>query len=170
MTDTSPASPPARITADRTRCRLGEFLSPITPPKDGCQLIPVLPRFERLPALPQSVSRARRIAHQMLSSVGAACASLADTAALLTSELVSNAVVHGPSGEDHCIELTIWHGDAHWWIAVADAGELLPTPRTPSPTSEGGRGLLLITSLAANWGVLPRPTTGKAVYVSLAEH
>ncbi|MGA5699954.1 ATP-binding protein [Peterkaempfera bronchialis] len=124
--------------------------------------MPLLPHFQRLPALPQSVGRARRIVHEVLGD-----AEEADTAALLTSELVTNAVTHGPSGEDLRIELTIWRADAHWWVAVADSGELMPAPRTPPADSEGGRGLLLVTTLATTWGILPRPTRGKAVYFAL---
>jgi hypothetical protein len=75
---------------------------------------------------------------------------------------------HGPSGDDCFIELTVWLADRHWWVAVADAGELLPAPRNPTDDGEGGRGLLLIANLADAWGLLPRPTVGKAVYFALA--
>jgi anti-sigma regulatory factor (Ser/Thr protein kinase) len=163
------APPPAIRPSSRSRARrlLCEFL-PINGLTRQRPLSPLLPRFQRLPAVPQSVGRARRIVHDMLDNAGEADAALADTAALLTSELVTNAITHGPSGNDCFIELTVWLADRHWWVAVADAGELLPAPRNPTDDGEGGRGLLLIANLAATWGLLPRPTVGKAVYFALA--
>jgi two-component sensor histidine kinase len=72
-----------------------------------------------------------------------------DSAVLLISELVTNAVLHG-SGE---IRLTIdVHGDDARF-AVADEGGGTPAVReTPGP--EGGWGLRLVGQLASRWGVL----------------
>ncbi|MFJ8824891.1 ATP-binding protein [Streptomyces sp. NPDC102467] len=45
-----------------------------------------------------------------------------------------------------------------------------PPPTAPAPDSarESGRGLLLVTALADDWGVTPRPTApGKTVWVEL---
>ncbi|WP_333492496.1 ATP-binding protein [Streptomyces camelliae] len=40
-------------------------------------------------------------------------------------------------------------------------------PRTPAPTAESGRGLLLVDALAADWGSAPYPPSGKTVWACL---
>jgi anti-sigma regulatory factor (Ser/Thr protein kinase) len=71
-----------------------------------------------------------------------------DTAVLLISELVTNAVLHG-TGE---IRLTIdlAGGDARF--AVCDEGDGHPAVR-PEPGPDGGWGLRLVGQLARRWGV-----------------
>ena len=71
-----------------------------------------------------------------------------DTAVLLISELVTNAVLHG-TGE---IRLTIEiHGeDARF--AVCDEGTGTPVVR-PEPGPDGGWGLRLVGQLSSRWGV-----------------
>ena len=72
-----------------------------------------------------------------------------DTAVLLISELVTNAVLHG-TGE---IRLTIdIHGDDARF-SVCDEGSGTPVVR-PDPGPDGGWGLRLVGELASRWGVL----------------
>ena len=103
---------------------------------------------------------------------------LSDTAALLTSELVANAFVHG-------------HGPIHVVVAVADGalevGVSDSHPDVPSVPSderrlgvvddpassrsvlwmrEGGRGMMLVQRLADEWGTAPS-TDGKQVWFRL---
>jgi anti-sigma regulatory factor (Ser/Thr protein kinase) len=71
-----------------------------------------------------------------------------DTAVLLISELVTNAVLHG-TGE---IRLTIdIHGDDARF-SVCDEGSGTPVVR-PEPGPDGGWGLRLVGALASRWGV-----------------
>ena len=76
-----------------------------------------------------------------------------DTAVLLISELVTNAVLHG-TGE---IRLIIdVDGDAARF-AVSDEGDGRPAvSETPGP--DGGWGLRLVAQLATRWGVLDEQT------------
>lgn len=73
-----------------------------------------------------------------------------DTAALIVSELVTNAVVHTASDSVGC-ELTDFDGLLR--IAVQDQGILPTGPRLRRVApEEGGRGLLLVDAVSNAWG------------------
>jgi two-component sensor histidine kinase len=92
-----------------------------------------------------------------------------DVAVLLTSELVSNAVTHG-AGEARSaggfVTLAIACGAAELRVDVHDGSGDLPLLEVPPAEAETGRGLLLVTSLSAEWGFY-RTAMGKAVYFTL---
>ena len=67
-------------------------------------------------------------------------------AALLVSELVTNAVVHGPGGTSSMVLLHADARDGALHVDVADAGDGFAV-------AERGVGLRLLDSLAASWGV-----------------
>ncbi len=106
-------------------------------------------RFE-LAAHPGSVAQARRLAHARLTR-WSVCADTCDSAALVISELVTNAIVHTASRRVLC-ELHE-HADTVR-IAVRDEGcapgEPHPSPQRPD--EEHGRGLLLVDALCRAWG------------------
>jgi hypothetical protein len=85
-------------------------------------------------------------------------------AILLTSELVTNAVMH-EAGE--AIKLVITCGYGQLGIDVHDTSCDLPVPVDGPPDAETGRGLVLVASLSSSWGYYRTPT-GKAVYFTLA--
>lgn len=116
----------------------------------------------RLPSHPRSVGRAREILHRDFGFPGEP----GDTAALLLSELVTNALRHGsPPGRE--VAVTLHHSDGLFRLEVEDAGDYLPRPRTPDLDDECGRGLALVAALADDWGVVPRRGPGKRVWVML---
>jgi anti-sigma regulatory factor (Ser/Thr protein kinase) len=81
---------------------------------------------------------------------------LADTARLLTSEIVTNAFAH-TTVPFVAVETTI---DAdRVLVAVHDACPQLPEPRAAVVDDETGRGLLLLELLAGDWGVNGGPTS-----------
>jgi hypothetical protein len=84
----------------------------------------------------------------------AVCEDTCDTAALVVSELVTNAIVHTASTQIVC---ELLDGDESLRIAVRDEGcapgEPHPSPQRPE--EEHGRGLLLIESLCRSWGAQP---------------
>ena len=89
---------------------------------------------------------------------------------LIVSELVTNAVRHGAP----IIQLRLRADPFAVDVAVLDRGADLP-PERPVPVADdslGGRGMLLIDTLANRWGVDPLPgETGKAVWASVSrEH
>jgi hypothetical protein len=85
-------------------------------------------------------------------------------AILLTSELVTNAVMH-EAGET--INLVITCGYGQLGVDVHDTSCELPVPVDGPPDAETGRGLVLVASLSSSWGYYRTPT-GKAVYFTLA--
>jgi anti-sigma regulatory factor (Ser/Thr protein kinase) len=75
---------------------------------------------------------------------------LAETAVLLTSEVVTNAIVHART--DLVVTATLDGNRAR--VAVRDEEVTPPRPRNEGPHSTNGRGLLLVDALATSWGVL----------------
>ncbi|MGW5368083.1 ATP-binding protein [Streptomyces sp. NPDC004009] len=106
-------------------------------------------RFE-LAAHPGSPARARRLARARLTG-WSVCEDTCDTAALVISELVTNAIVHTASSRVVC---ELHDHDDTVRIAVHDEGcapgEPHPSPQRPD--EEHGRGLLLVDALCRAWG------------------
>lgn len=106
-------------------------------------------RFE-LAAHPGSVAHARRMTRARLSG-WALCEDTCDTAALVVSELVTNAIVHAAGRRVVC---ELHDRDNLVRIAVRDEGcapgEPHPSPRRPE--EEHGRGLLLVEAMCQTWG------------------
>ncbi|MFF8589863.1 ATP-binding protein [Streptomyces sp. NPDC015220] len=106
-------------------------------------------RFE-LAAHPGSPAQARRLTRARLTG-WSVCEDTCDTAALVVSELVTNAIVHTASSHVVC-ELSDGAGLVR--IAVRDEGcapgEPHPSPQRPE--EEHGRGLLLVEALCLAWG------------------
>ena len=75
-----------------------------------------------------------------------------DTAVLLTSELVTNAVRHGRPP----YTLVVSVSDTEVEVGVEDAEDAVPTRRGEDQLAEGGRGLVLVDALAEAWGTRPR--------------
>lgn len=106
-------------------------------------------RFE-LAAHPGSPAQARRLTRARLTG-WSVCEDTCDTAALVVSELVTNAIVHTASDVVVC---ELHDGGDLVRIAVRDQGcspdEPHPSPQRPE--EEHGRGLLLVEALCHAWG------------------
>lgn len=111
--------------------------------------------------LPQNVSRARRTVVETLLSTDRG--DLADAAALVTSEIVTNAVLH--TGSD--IWLTITVTSAGVLVEVEDHSSQLPTPRSYDAIATTGRGMALIDELVSEFGVRALQDDGKVVWFTL---
>jgi anti-sigma regulatory factor (Ser/Thr protein kinase) len=84
-------------------------------------------------------------------------------AALVTSELVTNAVLHGRPPFD----LRLRFEDQTVLIEVRDHAPYQPRKQRPDETDEHGRGLQIVAALAERWGT--RATEhGKAVWCVLS--
>ena len=114
----------------------------------------------RLPASPEAPQRARAFVQQRWTHLPS---EVVDDAALIVSELVSNAV--NATAEGLLVLLELHRGYAR--VEVVDGSSELPRIGRPGPTESHGRGLLLVAALASEWGVDARPP-GKAVWARLA--
>jgi anti-sigma regulatory factor (Ser/Thr protein kinase) len=85
-------------------------------------------------------------------------------AVLLTSELVTNAIRH-ETGSTVILAITCSSGRLR--VDVRDTSRSLPVLVDAPADAEAGRGLMLVATLSATWGVYRTPT-GKAVYFTLA--
>jgi len=101
----------------------------------------------QLPADRRAASRARRFVVATLEGWGMPQAVI-DDCELLTSELVTNAVLHARSESRLRIER---RGD-NVWVAVHDASPSEPRVRDYGPNAVTGRGLMLVDRLAGRWG------------------
>ncbi|MBW1604133.1 ATP-binding protein [Streptomyces sp. JJ66] len=104
-----------------------------------------------LPGLPEEVSRARRWTRDLLHDTPCA-----DDAALIVTELGANAVTHTTSP---AFRLTITRTAEAITIAVTDTGSSDTSPRLyqADDHSTHGRGLSIVTTLAAQLTVTPTP-------------
>ena len=121
--------------------------------------------FLELGALPSAVPCARLHTRQLLWEWGLHTA-LGDSAELLISEIVTNAVQVAQADMDSApVRLWLLADRARLLILVWDASPLPPVRVSSSADAETGRGLLLVETLSARWGwhVLP-DKGGKAVW------
>ncbi|MQS36694.1 ATP-binding protein [Streptomyces katsurahamanus] len=114
----------------------------------------------------RSVGRARAELRTLLASWGLAC--IEDSALLVLSELLSNAVQHAQVSPGRDIETRYERLHDGLRIEVHDASDTLPLLDAPASDATSGRGLLLVEALAAKWGVSRRDGPGKAVWAEIA--
>jgi PAS domain S-box-containing protein len=115
----------------------------------------------RLPPQPASVSQARAHVRGLLESTGRE--DLIETAVLLVSEVVTNALLH--AGTD--IDVAAVLDDSGLRIEVSDGSPHLPSRRRYAATSGTGRGLLMLEALVDDWGVSQHPG-GKTVWFRIS--
>lgn len=113
-----------------------------------------------LPAELRSAADARRFAERVLRSWS--CDALVESARLLISELVVNAVRHG----DSSVTVRLALDSDRLRVEVGDTGASLPEIQNPEPTAVGGRGLMIVDAVASAWGVDELPE-GKVVWFEL---
>jgi serine/threonine-protein kinase RsbW len=87
------------------------------------------------------------------------------TVELLTSEMVANALEHGP--EDGIITVHTGTDDGVFEVAVSDEGTDPPVVKHPPRTAAGGRGMMLVDMLADRWGVRVLDGGGKSVWFTV---
>ena len=103
-----------------------------------------------LPRSPDSISLARHLVHDHTTTLGR---QQRQDAALMVSELVTNAVRHGIGA----ITLRIEAEPDAVRVEVADDGKVVVAPN-PTPGDHGGWGLRIVDQLADDWGVLDGST------------
>jgi anti-sigma regulatory factor (Ser/Thr protein kinase) len=105
-------------------------------------------------------SEARHLVCAALEAWGLSAVS--DDAALVTTELAANAVVHARSP----FEVTAKRGADVVRIEVSDACADDPEPRSASPVAGAGRGLTIVAAVAERWG-FRHTRDGKVVWADL---
>ena len=129
-------------------------------PAPGTERV-LLHRVLTLPPEPASASRARRAVVEVLTGSGLG-EDAVDSAALLVSELVTNAVLHARS--EVGVHVTVLGAAA--LVEVSDRSPRPPDRRGYDATATTGRGLELLAALADDSGTR-RQGHGKAVWFAL---
>ncbi len=112
------------------------------------------------PPDPASVGQARAAVRERLDQWG--LAELSDTAALIVSELATNAITYARGR----YSLRLVRGETGLACEVTDDSYVAPQLRHAEADDEGGRGLVITSSLTNRWGV--RPTAaGKTIWAEL---
>ncbi|GAB7191914.1 hypothetical protein NUM3379_26220 [Kineococcus sp. NUM-3379] len=115
----------------------------------------------RFPSDPASVSAARQFVTDVLEAW--AVEDVSDEAEILTSEVVTNSVLHTTEG----VELTVERLADAVRVEVADFSVRMPQLREVGDDAMSGRGLHIVDVLARRWGVVPTDN-GKFVFFELA--
>ena len=110
---------------------------------------------------PRSVGDARRVVFGAVEASG--CADLAWTAALLASELATNALIHG----DTPFDLHVIRTDEGVRVEVVDDGGGIPVELGVDHNADRGRGLMMVAKMARRWGVERHGEHHKTVWFEL---
>lgn len=128
-------------------------------PEDGSYPESGSPRRPRgdsleLGALSGAVPSARLHTRHVLREWG--LTELADSAELVVSELVTNAVkATRDAGLDDPVRISLLADDASVLVVVSDASPNPPRLRRPGPNDEGGRGLTIVKAFSQWWDWKP---------------
>jgi anti-sigma regulatory factor (Ser/Thr protein kinase) len=117
----------------------------------------------RLASSPQSAARARHFIARTLAA-WQVLTGAAETAVLLTSELVTNALRYSQGSVNVHVDVD----EQTVRISVHDAEPRMPQLLAVAAEAENGRGLWLVDALAKRWGTEQLPGDGKQVWFELA--
>ena len=120
-----------------------------------------------LPSIPESVRMAR---FHVRAALGFhELDEYADDAEIITSELVTNAILHvcGDGRETIGVSLARTRNPEGVTVVVSDSSPAGPVMREMSADSAQGRGLQIVEALSAHWGWHPEGG-GKAIFAILA--
>lgn len=117
-----------------------------------------------VPNRPESVALARRLVVLVAEACGVG--HVGETAALLVSELTTNAQIHAQGAGGGGVEVVVSRRDDRLRVEVRDGSPLLPVARSFGAMDENGRGLFLVEELADGHGA-DRVPGGKAVWFEL---
>ncbi|MGH2658622.1 MAG: ATP-binding protein, partial [Actinomycetota bacterium] len=101
---------------------------------------PTVALERRYPATPEAVGIARGSLDDLVAHFQPTCL---DNLKLLLSEVVTNAIRHGPQGDDASIVMRVVVRDETVRAEVADGGPGFAPPRGPAADGSSGWGLYL---------------------------
>jgi GAF domain-containing protein/anti-sigma regulatory factor (Ser/Thr protein kinase) len=132
---------------------------PPTPLAEGPRMSEVrMSRHLAVAADPAAVAEARQLVAEVCEAASVT-GDLQDTAVLLTSEIVTNAVLHAGTPA----HLSVWAAADHVRVQVSDESGELPNPVDAADDATGGRGIAMVAMMSTRWGAEPR-ATGKTVW------
>jgi anti-sigma regulatory factor (Ser/Thr protein kinase) len=133
----------------------------------GCDQRTAILGSATIPGRPEEVSGARAFVERTLSAVGKTPAVDTDAATLLTSELVTNAILHtasgAPGGTVTIVVVDVADGVL---IEVIDDGSAGTPVVKDDLLTDDGHGLYLVQQLTAQWGYRRDPA-GTTVWFHL---
>lgn len=137
-----------------------------SPPSAAAACAPPLPHHvliaTELHSSVEAAAQARGVVRELLRQGHRP--DLSDTACLLTSELVANAVVHASSPVELVVDLDL----TRLAVEVIDGSSEDPALGHPETLDTCGRGLALVDRLSDSWGVThARP--GKSVWFAIGD-
>jgi anti-sigma regulatory factor (Ser/Thr protein kinase) len=120
-----------------------------------------------LPAEVESPGIARNVTK---ATLGKWClAELYEDAAVVVSELVTNALRYGlVSDVQRVLRLVLVRYESQFVCMVTDPADTAPTMQEPDYIAETGRGLHIIEAMTRAWGWTPLLGGGKAVWASFS--
>jgi anti-sigma regulatory factor (Ser/Thr protein kinase) len=142
-------------------CSLHSALIWAPPPLSGGDA-GVLEQSRSLPRRDDSPRAARHFVSAALQSWGVA-GDLLDDAALIVTELTSNALLHARSES----RVTVVLAGTTLCLAVRDHSTVLPTRRPAGELESSGRGLGMVAAISRRWGA-DLVDEGKVVWAELA--
>ncbi|MEU0834501.1 ATP-binding protein [Streptomyces sp. NPDC005969] len=108
-------------------------------------------------------------AHQLIEWGHPHGTRVSDSVTLVVAELAANAVLHGRvPGRDFALLLACDDEQGVIRIEVSDTHPAQPVRTVPAADDDHGRGLVLVDTLAARWGVCDRIGPGKTVWAECA--
>lgn len=110
------------------------------------------------PCEPKAVPAARRFVRESLDGHPT---EQVEAVEVMASELATNCIRHAGTAFEVAVE-----AGAEVRVEVRDDGGGKPTPRSPEPQEPTGRGLLIVQSMALDWGVIPT-AEGKTVWFTV---
>lgn len=84
---------------------------------------------------------------------------------LLSSELLANAVLHGPVQTGIGVQLVVTDDVAR--VSVSDGAETSPVVMRTDPSALSGRGMAIVEAMSSRWGVEVHEDGGKTVWFEL---
>lgn len=87
---------------------------------------------------------------------------------LLTSEVVTNAVLHGAAPITLQLELLDLPAGAR--VSVTDCHDQPPTVRASDRAAIAGRGMAVVDAIATRWGVEWLPQGGKTIWFEVLDN
>ena len=109
------------------------------------------------------VRTARRFVRDVLED-NAVDGEVVETVELLTSEVITNALVHARSAP----ELAVRVRREAVRVEVGDVSPVVPIRRSIETDALSGRGIAIVESLSSQWGVTGLSDQGKTVWFEVA--